>query len=205
MCKLETSQRDESRVQSPDSLKTYRKPLAFNCISGQWLFSSCFLLVRFSKRGTMLLYKTYVCLCIQAISRFRLKIDKRLLNPNSHMYFVANAMSTAGAVSYSLWSITIAEHQYSSKLLLPNCISSARFECSSARSPFSIRSSDILSKLKECEFIIHFSEVFVFTTSNIYKITSTASEWATISSQTLGIKHEDSLSSNISSSDGKLE
>jgi len=31
MCKFESSQKDESRAQSADSLKAYRKPIAFNC------------------------------------------------------------------------------------------------------------------------------------------------------------------------------
>jgi len=31
MCKFESSQKDESRAQSADSSKAYRKPRAFNC------------------------------------------------------------------------------------------------------------------------------------------------------------------------------
>jgi len=44
---------------------------------------------------------THVCLCIQMVSWFRL-IDKRVLNPASHKYVVANAMSTARPVFHNL-------------------------------------------------------------------------------------------------------
>jgi len=38
MCKFELLQKEESRAQSTDSSKAYRKPKAFNCISFTFAF-----------------------------------------------------------------------------------------------------------------------------------------------------------------------
>jgi len=38
MCKFESSQKDESRAQSADSSKAYRKPRALNCIYDIYIF-----------------------------------------------------------------------------------------------------------------------------------------------------------------------
>ena len=42
-------------------------------------------------------------------------IDKRVLNPVSHRYVVANRASIAGTVSKSLGNIIIANHKYFSR------------------------------------------------------------------------------------------
>jgi len=44
MCEFESSQKDESKAQSADSAKAYRKPSAFNCIMwNQFLFKYLFI------------------------------------------------------------------------------------------------------------------------------------------------------------------
>jgi len=123
-----------------------------------------FLAYGFSKRGNMILIAIRMYGC--AFNQFQdfFLIDKKVLNPDSHIYLVANGMSTASAVSQSLGNIAIAVHQYSAKVLHSNCISKTRLERSYIRSLFS-PSSDILSRLKEYGFIIHFAEVSIFNMS----------------------------------------
>jgi len=73
----------------------------------QQLFCSCFLLMTFLKRGTMLLITILMSAC--AFKRFLYLIfDKGVLNSDWHRYVVANGMSKASAVSQSLGSIRSA-------------------------------------------------------------------------------------------------
>ena len=53
-----------------------------------------------------------------AMKRFLsfVSLNKRILNLHSHRYNVANEMNTAGAVSQSVENVTMAEHQYFSKV-----------------------------------------------------------------------------------------
>ena len=131
----------------------------------------------FFKRGFVLLIATRMFAC--AFKRFLdfVLIDKRVLNPDSHRYVIANGACTGSAHSHCLGNMTVAEHQYSSKVLLSNCISRARFWRSSIRSSFfSSPSSDILSTLMENGLKINFSEASSFHTpkylSNVIESTS---------------------------------
>ena len=91
------------------------------------------MLICLSNRGTMLVLATRMSAC--AFKQFKdvFLIDKRVLNPDSHNHVFANGMNTASAASQRPRNETIAEHQYSSKVLLSNCISRARFKNSSIR------------------------------------------------------------------------
>ena len=99
-------------------------------------FCSCLLAMILSKCGALLLKAIRMSAC--GFMRFLdfVLIDKRELNPDSHRYIVANGIRSPSAFSQSLGNIFIAEHQYSSKVLLWNCISRARFVRKSIRSSF---------------------------------------------------------------------
>jgi len=66
-----------------------------------------FLAYEFLKRETMFLIAKRMFAC--AFKRYPDFVLKKVLNPDSHRYFVTNGMSTASAV-HSLRNIAMAEH-----------------------------------------------------------------------------------------------
>ena len=156
-------------------------PNVCRCLSVQCLFFLFFVYGFFKMWNYVADSNTHVCLCMKAISWFRLKSIKEC----SHRYVVATGMSTTSALSQRVENVTIAEHQYSSKILLSNCISRARFKRSFIRSSVSSPSPDILSKLKEHGFIIHWgvSDLPYLKISNDVDVDISTSKWTRISSK----------------------
>jgi len=65
------------------------------------------------------------------MSNFKIQGAKCL--PHTTTPMIADGMSTVTAISQTLVHITVAEHQYPSKVLIPNCISRALFERNSIK------------------------------------------------------------------------
>jgi len=88
-------------------------PMCFNSRTFLFLFLAYGF---FKTRNYVADSNAHICLSIHSNSGFVLA-DKRVLNPNSYRYVVANGMSAASAVSQSLENIIITKQQCSSKIV----------------------------------------------------------------------------------------